>query len=67
LIQVGNDAFQYSHDARSVETKVFGFSQSAKKAFQQAGVNDLADARERYVRALDAFNRWLRQKENSAM
>jgi hypothetical protein len=41
--------------------------QSAKQALQQAGADDLARAKERYLRALDAFSRLLRGNENSDM
>ena len=58
---------QQAKTQEQIERELLESVQSAKKAFQQAGVDDLAVARERYVRALDAFNRWLREKENSAM
>ena len=58
---------QRAKTQEQIERELLESVQSAKKAFQQAGVDDLAGARERYVRALDAFNRWLREKENSAM
>jgi len=58
---------QRAKTQEQIERELLECVQSAKKAFQQAGVDDLAVARERYVRALDAFNRWLREKENSAM
>jgi hypothetical protein len=58
---------QQAKTQEQIERELMQSVQSAKKAFQQAGVDDLAVARERYVRALDAFNRWLRQKENSAI
>ena len=50
-----------------IERELLESVQSAKKVFQQAGADDLAVARERYVRALDAFNRLLREKEHSGM
>ena len=62
-----NTGVQRAKTQEQIECELLESVQSAKKAFQQAGVDDLAVARERYVRALDAFNRWLREKENSAM
>ena len=50
-----------------IERELLEGVQSAKQAFQQADADDLALARERYIRALDAFSRLLRGKENSVM
>jgi hypothetical protein len=50
-----------------IERELLESVQSAKKEFQQAGADELALARERYVRALDAFSRLLRGQENSGM
>ena len=58
---------QRAKTQEQIERELLESVQSAKKAFQQAGVDDLAVARERYVRALDGFNLWLREKENSAL
>ena len=58
---------QRAKTQEQIERELLESVQSAKKAFQQAAADDLAVARERYVRALDAFNRLLREKENSGM
>jgi hypothetical protein len=50
-----------------IERELLEGVQSAKQAFQQADADDLALARDRYIRALDAFSRLLRGKENSVM
>ena len=50
-----------------IECELLEGVQSAKQAFQRADADDLALPRERYIRALDAFSRLLRGKENSVM
>jgi hypothetical protein len=50
-----------------IERELMEGVQSAKQAFQRAEADDLALAREQYVRALDAFSRLLRGKENDGM
>jgi hypothetical protein len=58
---------QHAKTREQIERELLESVQAAKKAFQQAGADDLRLARERYVRALDAFNRLLHEKENSDM
>jgi hypothetical protein len=58
---------QQAKTREQIERELLDSVQSAKKAFQQAGADELARARERYVRALDAFSLLLREKENSSV
>ena len=60
-----NTPVQRAQTRQQLERELLQSVASAKTRYQQADADDLVVAREQYVRALDALNRFLRAQDRA--